>query len=58
MNTKKFMEMFTTAIIPIGLMIWGGNFAYAEEETHKHSLKLIKKFETTDSLDCTDKKHT
>jgi hypothetical protein len=39
LNAKKFIGMFTTAIISIGLMIWGGNFSYAEEETHTHSEK-------------------
>jgi len=41
LNTKKFMGMFTAAIMPIGLMIWGCNFSYAEEETHKHSEKAL-----------------
>lgn len=41
MNTKPFKGIFTIAVISIGLMIWGGNFSYAEaeEDTHKHTEK-------------------
>lgn len=53
LNARKFLRMFTTAIIPIGLMIWGGNFAYAEEETHKHREKgLSPEHETVEPPIC------
>lgn len=53
MNIKKFLGVFTTAIIPISLMVWGGNFSYAEEETHKHGEKgLTPEHKTVEPLIC------
>ena len=39
MLNKKFMGIVTFMVISASAMIGGGNFAYADEETHKHSEK-------------------
>lgn len=41
MLNKKFVGIVSFAVISVSVMILGGNFVYAEEETHKHSEKAL-----------------
>jgi len=41
MLNKKFVGIVSFTVISVSVMMWGDNFAYAQEETHKHSEKAL-----------------
>src|SRR3989304_8836454 len=41
MLNKKFLGIVISAVTSASVMMWGGSFIYAEEETHTHSEKAL-----------------